>query len=77
MDLQLSTPLHSQIDGQSEVTIRVLENFLRLDVELHPHTWRERLILEEFATRNSINMSTGCTLFFLNFGEHPTLPKHL
>ena len=36
-DLRLSTAFHPQTDGQSEVTIRVLKNFLRLYVELHPY----------------------------------------
>ena len=59
------------------MTIHVLENFLWPYVELHPHVWSKRLSIAEFATNNSINVSTGYTPFFLNSGENPTLPKHL
>ena len=38
-DLRFSTAYHPQTDGQSEVTIRVLENFLRPYVERFPETW--------------------------------------
>ena len=71
MDLRLSTAFHSQKDGQSEVTIRMLENFL------HPHVWSKRLSIAEFAANNAINLSTGYTPFFLISGENPTLPEHL
>ena len=59
------------------MTIRVLENFLRPYVELHPHTWSKRLSVAEFATNNAINVSTGYTPFYLNAGEDPTLPENL
>ena len=39
MDLKFSMAFHPQTDGQLEVTIRVLENFLRPYVERNPHTW--------------------------------------
>ena len=64
MDLRLSTVFHPQTNGQSEVTIDMLENFLWPYVKLHPHTWSKRLSLAEFplttqsmcqqATRHSI-----------------------
>ena len=59
------------------MTIRVLENFLRQYVELHPHMWSKRLSIAKFAANNAINVSTGYTPFFLNSGENPTLPEHL
>ena len=41
MDLRFSTAFHPQTDGQSEVTICVLENFLQPYVERHPHAWTD------------------------------------
>ena len=76
-DLQLNTAFHPQTDGQSEVTIRMLENFLQPYVELHPHVLSKRLSIAEFAANNATNVSTGYTPFFLNSGENPTLPEHL
>ena len=77
MDLRLSTAFHPQTDAQSEMTICVLENFLRPYVELHPHTWSKRLSVAEFAANNAINVSTGYTPFCLNVGENLALPKDL
>ena len=76
-DLRLSTAFHLQTDGQSEVTIRVLENFLRPYIEIHPHTWSQHLSLAEFAANNAVNASTGFAPFVLNVGEAPTLPESL
>ena len=74
-DLRLSTAFHPQTDGQSEVMMRVLENFLWPYVEVHPHTWSKSLSLAEFAANNAVNASTGFSPFVLNTGEPPTLPE--
>ena len=74
MDIRLSTAFHLQMDGQSEVMIRVLENFLRPYVERSPHTWVQQLPLIEFAANNAVSSNTGFTPFYLNTGAHPTTP---
>ena len=58
----------------SEVTIRVFENFLRPYVERNPVTWAAQLSLAEFAANNAISSSAKYTPFFLNAGQHPSLP---
>ena len=73
-DLRFSTAFHPQTDGQSEVTIRVLENFLRPYVERSPHTWVQQLSLTEFTANNAVSISIGFTLFYLNTGAHSTTP---
>ena len=72
LDLKFSMAFHPQMDGQSEVTIRVLENFLRPYAERNPHTWVQQLPLTEFAANNAVSISTGLTPFYLNTGAHPT-----
>ena len=66
MDLRFSTAFHPQTDGQSEVTDRVMENFLWPYVEWTPHTWVQQLPLVEFATNNAISVSTRFSPFYLN-----------
>ena len=74
MDLGFSTAFHPQTDGKSEVTIRVLENFLRPYVERSPHTWVQQLPLVEFTANNAVSISTRFTPFYLSTGAHPTTP---
>ena len=57
MDVRFNTVFH-QIDGQPEVTIHLLENFLQT----------AQLPLAEFATNNVINVNTGIKPFYLNLG---------
>ena len=76
-DLRFSTAFHPETDGQSEVTIRVLENFLRPYIEHRPSTWISQLPLAEFAANNAVNVSTGFTRFYLNSGQHPVISTML
>ena len=64
---------HPQMDGHSEVTIRVLENFPRPYIECNPHTWVQQLPLVEFAVNHTVSISIESTLFYLNKGFHPTI----
>ena len=76
-DLRFSTAFHPQTDGQSEVTNRVMENFLRPYVERTPHTWVQQLPLVEFAANNAISVNMGFSPFYLNAGIHPILSTSL
>ena len=76
-DLRFSTAFHLETDGQSEVTIRVLENFLRPYIEHRPSTWTAQLPLAEFVANNAVNISIGLTPFYLNSGQHPIIPTML
>ena len=72
-DLRFSTAFHPQTDGQSEVTIWVLDNFLQPYVEHRPSSWVNQLPLAEFAMNNAINVS----IFYLNQSSHPLVPNTL
>ena len=70
-DLRFSTVFHPQIDGQSERMIQTMENFLRPYVKRRPAGWSQHLVLAEFVANNTVNVATGYTPFFFNFGDHP------
>ena len=55
--LTMSTTFHPQTDGQSEMTIQVLEDMLRACVLDHKGIWEEHLPLVEFAYNNSYQAS--------------------
>ena len=57
--------------------IYTLENFLRPYVEQHLQTWSQYLALAEFAANNAINVATGYSPFYLQFGDHPLVPSVL
>ena len=72
--LKFSIAFHPQTDGQSEVTIRVLEDFLQLYLEHRPSAWVDQLPFAEFAANNAININTGYTPFYLDQDSHPRIP---
>ena len=67
-DLRFSIAFHPETDGQSKVTILVLENFLWPYIEHRPSTWTVQLQLAEFATNDAVKVSTKFTPFYFNFG---------
>ena len=75
-ELRFSTSYHPETDGQSEVTVRTLENFLRPCIEDRPNRWSDLLPEMEFAANNAFNVSTHYSPFYLMYGQHPRLPDH-
>lgn len=69
--VQLSTSQHPQTDGQTERTIRTLQDGLRAFATYDQRNWESLLPLLEFAYNNSVNTSTGFTPFYLTYGYHP------
>ena len=55
--LTMSTTFHPQTDGQSEITIQILEDMLRACVLDLKGSWDEHLPLVEFAYNNSYQTS--------------------
>ena len=55
--LTISTMFHPQTDGQSERTIRVVEDMLRACVLDHKGSWEEHFPLVKFAYNNSYQAS--------------------
>jgi len=67
--LKFSTTFHPQIDGQSERTIRTLENMLRACVLEFQSSWDEHLPLIEFANNNSFHSSIIISLYEILYGR--------
>ena len=55
--LTVSTIFHPQTDGQSEMTIQVLEDMLRACVLDHKGSWEEHFPLVKFAYNNNYQAS--------------------
>ncbi|QRW13671.1 Retrotransposable element Tf2 protein [Ceratobasidium sp. AG-Ba] len=66
-----STAYHPQTDGQTERLNQVVELYLRHYVSHRQDDWVGLLPLAEFAYNNGVNVSTGKTPFFANYGFHP------
>ena len=67
--LTMSTAFHPQTDGQSEMTIQVLEDMLRAWVLDHKGSWEEHLPLVEFAYNNSYQASIQMTPYEALYGR--------
>ena len=72
--LAMSTAYHPQTDGQTERANRTIEEMLRAYVNQTQNDWDQHLVAIEFAYNNGKQASTGFSPFYLNYGQHPSLP---
>jgi hypothetical protein len=70
-DLAFSSAYHPQTDGQTEVVNRILGDLLRSLVIEHHTSWDQILPQAEFAYNDSVNRSTGKSLFQILYGTQP------
>lgn len=77
--LAMSSGYHPQTDGQTERMNRTLEEMLRAycAADHRQQLWDDYLPLVEFQYNNAVNISTGFTPFFMNYGQHPNTPATL
>ena len=68
---QLSTVYHPQTDGQMERINQEIEMFLWHYVNYQQDDWTNWLTAAEFQYNDKRYVTTGRTLFKLNFGRHP------
>ena len=68
---------HTQIDRKTKVVNRFLGNLLRYLTKKYSQSWDTILPQEEFSFNESINRSTGKTLFQVVYGLQPKGPLDL
>ncbi|WVZ16786.1 hypothetical protein V8G54_009768 [Vigna mungo] len=71
--LRMSTAYHPQTDGQTEVTNKVLQQYLHSFVHHKLSLWGKFLSWAEWSFNTSINASTGFSPFEVMFGRKPPL----
>jgi hypothetical protein len=71
--LNMSSSFHPETDGQTEISNKTLEQYLRSYVNYEQNNWDEFLISAEIAYNNTIQASTTFTPYYLNSGQHPNL----
>lgn len=72
--LNMSSAHHPQTDGQSERTIRTLEQYLRAYINFQQDDWDMWLPLAEFAHNSHTNNSTMLSPFATVYGSNPKSP---
>jgi transposase InsO family protein len=74
--LNFSTAYHPQTDGQSERTIQILEDMLRLCVLDFKGNWIRFLPLVEFAYNNSFQATIGMAPYEVLYGRKCRSPLY-
>ncbi|CAM8924470.1 unnamed protein product [Rhodiola kirilowii] len=75
VDLKFSTTYHPQTDGQTEITNKTLETYLRCMTSEVPHTWSKWLPLAEWWYNTTFHTAAQSTPYEIIYGQPP--PIHL
>uniref|UniRef100_A0A1J3IVR9 Transposon Ty3-I Gag-Pol polyprotein n=2 Tax=Noccaea caerulescens TaxID=107243 RepID=A0A1J3IVR9_NOCCA len=73
VDLRFSTAYHPQSDGQTEITNKTLETYLRCMISDVPHTWSSWLPLAEWWYNTTFHSAIQSTPFEIVYGQPPSL----
>ena len=73
IDSRLSTAVHPESDGQTEISNKEMERYLRTYVDYLQDNWVEFLPLAEFAVNNAVSSTTLVSPFFATRGYHPRM----
>ena len=72
-NLAMLTAYHPQIDGQTEIVSKSLEQYLRDFTSDRPHKWAEWLPLAEFWFNSNFHISLKLTPFEALYGVPPPI----
>lgn len=74
----MSTTYHSQVDDQTEVMNRILEQYLRAFVHDRPSQWYHFLSLAEWSYNTSTHSGTVISPFEAIYGKlSPSIPHYI
>ena len=77
MKRRLSTAFHPQTDGQTERQNQTLEHYLRVYCSERQDDWVALLSIAEFAYRQAVHATIGCSPFKAMYGYDPELELRL
>ncbi|KAL8151213.1 hypothetical protein V2J09_021021 [Rumex salicifolius] len=75
VDLRFSTSYHPQTDGQTEITNKTLETYLRCMTADNPASWSKWLPLAEWWYNTNFHTAIQCSPYEILYGQPP--PLHL
>lgn len=76
--LRMSSAYHPQTDGQTEVTNRTIEQYLRAFVHDQPSHWVRYLPWAEYHYNTSVHTSSGLTPYQVIYGKPPpSIPSYV
>ena len=67
--------LHTTPKRQTEQLNQEIEHFLHIFTNYHQSDWANWLALAKFSYNHKVQSSTGCSPFYLNYGQHPSKGK--
>ena len=67
-----STAFHPQTNGQTERVNQEVKTFLTMFAKNDIQNWAEHLALAQFCYNDRKHSATGYSLFYLNYGYHPS-----
>ena len=76
--LRMSSAYHPQMDGQTEVANRIIEQYLRAFMHRRPSVWGHFLLWAEWPYNTSTHSATELTPLEITFGRKPpSFPQYL
>ena len=69
----MTTAYHPQGNGQTEQTNQTVEQYLWHYINYKQNDWVTFLSMAQFAFNNAVHTTTGETLFYVNYGYHPSI----
>lgn len=74
----MTSAYHPELDGQTEVLNRVIEQYLQSFVHHQPTSWEKFIIWAEWSYNTFFHSATGLTPFEVTFGKKaPSISQYL